>query len=122
MGGEDRRERIWDRDKGVWIGEKAIGLEEIPQPLYLFGYGSLCWRPEAAWSHWEPGFVATVEGYKRLFAQQSMDHRGTPKHPGLVATLISDEDLEAMGVRMQSDPPSKTLGKVYRVRFRWKWQ
>lgn len=25
---------------------------------------------------------------------QSMDHRGTPESPGLVATLISDADLE----------------------------
>lgn len=28
------------------------------------------------------------------FNPQSMDHRGTPESPGLVATLISDADLE----------------------------
>lgn len=28
------------------------------------------------------------------FKRQSMDHRGTPEFPGLVATLISDSDLE----------------------------
>ncbi len=117
MGGDRTHNGIWDRDKGEWIGERAIGLEEIPRPLYIFGYGSLCWRPEASWSHWEPGFVAGVEGYKRLFAQKSMDHRGTPKNPGLVATLIPDEDLELLQMRMPSDPPSRTLGKVYRVNY-----
>lgn len=27
---------------------------------------------------------------------QSMDHRGTPEFPGLVATLVSDADLEVL--------------------------
>jgi cation transport regulator ChaC len=36
----------WDAENGVWVGDKATGAsaEELPRPLYLFGYGSLIWR------------------------------------------------------------------------------
>lgn len=35
----------WDADNGVWVGDKAMAsVEDLPSPLYLFGYGSLIWR------------------------------------------------------------------------------
>ncbi|CAM9739091.1 unnamed protein product [Phaeothamnion confervicola] len=75
---------------------------------------------------------AYVVGWKRLFAQRSMDHRGTPQAPGLVATLVSDTDLEALGAlrgRNYGDrnssgdsggdidplPPSVTHGVAYLI-------
>jgi cation transport regulator ChaC len=48
-------------------------------------------------------------------AQRSMDHRGTPAFPGLVATLVADEHLQAMGLRDASEPQSETFGAVYRI-------
>lgn len=39
--------------------------------------------------------LTTIQYIPLFFArEQSMDHRGTPESPGLVATLISDSDLE----------------------------
>jgi ChaC-like protein len=48
-------------------------------------------------------------------AQRSMDHRGTPAFPGLVATLVADDHLQAMGLKDTSEPQSETFGAVYRI-------
>ena len=37
-------EPVWDPVNGVWVGNKAAGSVEVPDPLYVFGYGSLCWK------------------------------------------------------------------------------
>lgn len=52
---------------------------------WIFGYGSLVWRPCFSYEARTP---ARLEGYSRRFWQASPDHRGTPKSPGRVATLI----------------------------------
>ncbi|CAM9391544.1 unnamed protein product [Chrysoparadoxa australica] len=109
------RAPVWDQVNGIWVGEKAAGITEIPDPLWLFGYGSLCWKPEAGWESFDRQVKVHVKGWKRLFAQLSMDHRGTPTNPGLVATLVSDTDLEKLGVRSSDDEPSVTYGAAYRI-------
>ncbi|CAN0393676.1 unnamed protein product [Ascophyllum nodosum] len=108
-------EASWDAAAGIWVGDRAAGCDgDVPSPLWIFGYGSLCWRPEKSFEGFDK-FDGEVEGWKRLFAQKSMDHRGTPQSPGLVATLISDADLEALGKRSLGDPPSKTRGVAYLI-------
>ena len=104
----------WDARAGVWVGGKAgsgSGVE-TPDPLWIFGYGSLCWRPD--FPH-EETMVCRVSGWGRYFAQSSCDHRGTPDSPGLVATLLEDGELAARGLRDASLPPSTTCGLAYRV-------
>ena len=77
---------LWDAAKGVWIGDAAMG-EVPPRPLVVFGYGSLCWRPDTTLGNFE-SFPCTLRGWTRLFCQKSTDHRGTPEAPGLVVTLV----------------------------------
>lgn len=102
----------WDAKNGVWEGNMASGGVEIPKPLWIFGYGSLCFRADFPY---EEKFVGRVSGWRRYFAQKSADHRGTPESPGLVATLLTDAQLAELGVRSDAEPASSCVGVCYRV-------
>jgi cation transport protein ChaC len=52
---------------------------------WVFGYGSLVWRPAFEHRRSEP---ARIAGWARRFWQASPDHRGTPERPGRVVTLV----------------------------------
>jgi glutathione-specific gamma-glutamylcyclotransferase len=51
---------------------------------WVFGYGSLMWRPGFAYAERKP---AVAHGRRRAFCIYSVHHRGTPKRPGLVLGL-----------------------------------
>ncbi len=68
--------------------------------MWIFGYGSLMWRP--GFSYVERT-VATLSGYRRVFWQASPDHRGTPERPGRVVTLADDGEAQCAGVAFRLD-------------------
>ncbi len=53
-------------------------------PLWIFGYGSLMWRPGFAHEAEAP---ALLRGYHRAFCVYSVHYRGTPARPGLILGL-----------------------------------
>jgi len=68
---------------------------------WIFGYGSLVWRP--AFDHVEraPG---VIRGFARRFWQGSPDHRGVPEAPGRVVTLTPDPDARCAGMAYRVSP------------------
>ncbi|TNE45790.1 MAG: gamma-glutamylcyclotransferase [Deltaproteobacteria bacterium] len=75
--------------------------------MWLFGYGSLVWRPAFPYANKQP---ARLDGWKRRFYQASPDHRGTPDAPGRVVTLLPEPSEQCWGMAYRV--PEKGRGQI----------
>ena len=67
---------------------------------WIFGYGSLVWRPDFPFAE---RHHAVIEGWARRFWQGSTDHRGVPGAPGRVVTLVAEPGAHCAGTAYRVD-------------------
>lgn len=105
-----REESRAPMDKSVW---SAAREDQDDDEWWIFGYGSLVWRPSEDLPHVQvkDGYVT---GFCRRFWQASPDHRGTDAAPGRVVTLITAED-EARLTGSSTTSQERVFGRVYKV-------
>lgn len=74
--------------------------------LWVFGYGSLIWRPGFPFA--ERG-KARLAGYHRSLCVRSYVHRGTPERPGLVFGLDRGGSCIGMAFRVEAALADATI-------------
>ena len=74
--------------------------------LWVFGYGSLMWRPGF---DFEERTLATVRGYHRALCVYSHVHRGTPERPGLVLGLDRGGACKGVAFRVAAANAASTI-------------
>lgn len=84
----------------------------IEQEYWIFGYGSLIFKPPLHYDLRVPGYI---KGYVRRFWQSSNDHRGTPTAPGRVVTLIDYKFWSALNDPHPGPDDNTTWGVAYRI-------
>ncbi|MBV9067029.1 MAG: gamma-glutamylcyclotransferase [Methylobacteriaceae bacterium] len=79
---------------------------ESGQDLWVFGYGSLMWRPGFDYVERQP---ARLRGYHRALCIYSHVHRGTPERPGLVLGLDRGGSCRGVAFRIESTKAEATI-------------
>ncbi len=78
----------------------------LAQDLWIFGYGSLMWRPEFAFLE---RHIALLRGYHRALCVYSHVHRGTRERPGLVLGLKRGGSCKGIAFRVAPHDAQATL-------------
>ena len=79
---------------------------EYEEDLWIFGYGSLIWRPGF---HYDEAYVARIVGFQRAFCIYSTHHRGNDSQPGLVLGLNRGGMCHGMAFRVSGQHRNETL-------------
>jgi len=88
-------------------GATASGLGQSSQEtLWVFGYGSLMWRPGFAYSQ---RCKAMLRGWRRSLCIYSQVYRGTPERPGLVLGLDRGGACPGVAFRVEEALREKTI-------------
>ena len=86
--------------------ETQLSQGDAQSDLWVFGYGSLMWRPGFEFIEQVP---ARLIGEHRALCVYSFDHRGTPEKPGLVLGLDRGGACRGMAFRVAAAHRSATV-------------
>ncbi len=90
--------------------ERTIAEWGGHEDLWVFGYGSLIWRPDFDFSERRP---ARLHGWHRALKMWSRINRGTPQCPGLVFGLLSGGSCQGVVFRIPASAGLETLGQLW---------
>lgn len=85
-------------------GMRNLSMNE--QDLWVFGYGSLMWRPGFDFVEKQP---AILRGARRSLCVYSWHHRGTAEKPGLVLGLDRGGSCRGMAFRVSAERRAETM-------------
>jgi cation transport protein ChaC len=90
--------------------DKAIQEWGGHDDLWVFGYGSLIWKPDFDYAERRP---ALVHGWHRALKMWSRINRGTPERPGLVFGMLSGGSCRGMVFRIPRQQGRDTLTRLW---------
>src|SRR4051812_17560505 len=90
--------------------EKALREWGGQEDLWVFGYGSLIWRPDFEFLERRP---ARVHGWHRALKMWSRINRGTPERPGLVFGLLSGGCCQGMVFRVPQAQGTQVMTQLW---------
>ncbi|TIT02911.1 MAG: gamma-glutamylcyclotransferase [Mesorhizobium sp.] len=99
-----------DSDYDAMLDELQAELPAA-EPLWLFGYGSLIWKPEI--DHVEER-IAVVRGWHRSFCMNMTRWRGTKDRPGLMMALDRGGQCKGIAFRLTDGDRRQQLGTLFR--------
>src|SRR5580658_6868480 len=88
------------------MSDKRQAPASSHEDLWVFGYGSLMWRPGFAFIEQVP---ARLIGEHRALCVYSFDHRGTPEKPGLVLGLDRGGACRGIAFRVEAQHRLATI-------------
>ena len=103
-----------DADYEGWVARTLASDPAPDQPIRLFAFGSLIWKPEVDHVAETP---ALARGWHRAFCLRQVRFRGTPDAPGLM--LAFDRGGSCRGVMFSLAPGDKAaqLDRLFRREF-----
>ena len=87
--------------------QKSSASVPSHEDLWVFGYGSLMWRPGFEFLEQVP---ARLIGEHRALCVYSFDHRGTPEKPGLVLGLDRGGACRGIAFRVAAKRRDEVIG------------
>lgn len=105
------RFRMLSEDERQASLERALAGWRPGQDLWVYGYGSLVWRPEFNYAERRK---ALLRGYHRALCLWSRVNRGTPEIPGLVFALDAGGSCRGVVFRLPADEIPDIMQALWR--------
>ncbi|MBA3908298.1 MAG: gamma-glutamylcyclotransferase [Rhodobacter sp.] len=103
-----------DADYADWV-KKVLADQPLPgQPIRLFAYGSLIWKPELEHRAEQPGIA---RGWHRSFCLRMRRFRGTFEQPGLMMALDRGGQCRGVLYELAPEDPATLLDRLFRREF-----